>query len=44
LTPFDVCLVTGVTLYNYWKDMLEGRRTKDEVVHLLYETVGILVS
>jgi hypothetical protein len=42
LKPFDACLVTGVTLYEFWKDVLEGRKTKDETINLLNETVGIL--
>lgn len=42
LTPFKVCMTTTVTLYTLWKDVIQGRRTKEEVMKSLRETNGIL--
>lgn len=42
LSPFNVCLVTTVNLYYFWKAILEGRETKSEVIKKLGETSGIL--
>lgn len=42
VVPFDVCLVTGVALHNYWKAIIEGRKTKDDVISILRQTTGVL--
>jgi hypothetical protein len=42
LRPFGVCLTTGVTLYRFWKAVLEGKKGKDEIIALLRNTNGIL--
>lgn len=42
LAPFEVCLVTGVQLYTLWKDILEQKKAKEEVIKLLGGTIGVL--
>lgn len=42
LTPFNVCLVTTVSLYHLWKDIIEGRKSKLDVINMLRQASGIL--
>jgi hypothetical protein len=41
-TPFNVCLVTAANLYNFWKDIIEGRKSKTDIINMLRETSGVL--
>lgn len=42
LSSNNVCLITSVNLYYLWNDLIENKRTKNEIIDLIYNTSGEL--
>jgi len=42
LSKFSILMMTGYDLYTMVKDVLEKRKSSDEIIKILYETKGVL--